>query len=142
MAAVSLVSNQCFITLKHVDNTIKSNLDITPLTTGKRPIDPHYPSCLETYSNLVQDSCSVELGRVPLFVEGPRLPDPEVRTIHRNLAPAAIVIDEPIFPFYLRWRWFRFKVRVVGFVIVEEEASDNSTFMVEDSFQSRLIVHR
>jgi hypothetical protein len=104
MATVSLVSNQSFITLKHVDNTIKSNLDITPLTTGERPIDPHYPSCLDTHSNLVPDSCSVELGRVPLLVEGPRLPDPEVRTIHRNLAPAAIVIDESILPFYLSQR--------------------------------------
>jgi hypothetical protein len=57
---------------------------------------------LNVDSHLILDSGSIELFTLPLWVKGTWLHDPEVSSIHGDLALGAIVTEEPVVPFDLR----------------------------------------
>ena len=100
VASVSLVRDGplAIVMVKHVNKIIQSNLQVRSLTTGKGSVDPYNVSSLDCHTNLVPHTWSVELLTVPPLGEWMWLHNLEVSTIHSDLAPAAIVKDEPILP--------------------------------------------
>jgi len=98
VTAVSLVSNDAFAWTQHVLQPGPKDAEIYPFPTLKGTSVRHNVSCLDTDANLVSQTRPIELVRVPLPREGPRLQDLKVNTVNCHKAALIRVVSKTILP--------------------------------------------
>jgi hypothetical protein len=99
---VAIVSLDVLSRRKRRLQSASKDLDVGPLATGERAMDPNNISCLNTHSNLISQSSSPELVGEPLLAERHRLLDPKVGAINCHLARLALITPELIAPANLK----------------------------------------
>jgi hypothetical protein len=78
--------------------SVSKDLEVGPLTTGERAIDPDNITSLNADSDLIAQSSSPELVGEPLLAERGRLVNLQVGAINRHFARLALITPESIAP--------------------------------------------
>jgi hypothetical protein len=95
---VAIVGLDFLARSEHLFQSVSKDLEVGPLATGERAMEPDNISCLNTNSDLVAQSGSPELVGVPLLAERRRLVDLKVGAVNRYLASLALITPESIAP--------------------------------------------
>jgi hypothetical protein len=95
---VAIVGLDFLTRSEYLFQSVSKDLEVGPLATGERAMEPDNISCLNTNSDLVAQSSSAKLVGVPLLAEWRRLLDPEVCAVNRYLASLALITPESIAP--------------------------------------------
>lgn len=90
VALVATISNGTLITLKHVDYSIKGNLQVIELAAWVGTIQPYNPSSLNADTHFIPEPSAVEFVTVPPLIEWLDVPDAKVCAIQRDEAAASI----------------------------------------------------
>jgi hypothetical protein len=102
--SVAIVGLNFLARSEHLFQSVSKDLEVGPLATGERSMEPDNISCLSTNSDLVAQSSSPELVGEPLLVEQLWLVDTEVGAVNCYLAGLALITPESIAPANLKER--------------------------------------
>jgi hypothetical protein len=97
-AWVAIVGLDFLARSKRLLQSVSKDLEVGPLTTGERAIDPDNITSLNADSDLIAQSSSPELVGEPLLAERGRLVNLQVGAINRHFARLALITPESIAP--------------------------------------------